>query len=345
MIWFRNDYSEGAHPEILEKLIKTNMEQLSGYGEDSYSRSAKEKIREACGQKDADIVFLTGGTQVNATVITAMLKPFEGALSAVTGHINCHEAGAVEYAGCKVLPLPQHEGKVDAGEARAWIENFYADESHEHMVFPGLLYISHPTEYGTLYSLKELQDLRKVCDEYHVRIFMDGARLGYGLMSEESDLTLKDIAALCDAFTIGGTKVGALCGEAAVFPRGNMPEHFVTITKQRGAMLAKGRLNGVQFDTLFTDGLYFRAAEHADRLAMKLKAAMVELGYTLFINSPTNQQFVILTDGQYEALREQVEFGIWERVDDGHVAVRFAISWATREADVDALIALLRQNA
>ena len=343
MLWFRNDYSEGAHPKVLEKLCETNMMHLSGYGEDVCSAAAREKIRKACGLEKADIVFLTGGTQVNAVIISTMLRPFEGVLSASTGHINCHEAGAVEFAGCKVLSLPQHDGKVNAADVKAWMDVFYGDESHEHMVFPGVLYISHPTEYGTLYTREELTALRKVCDERGVRIFMDGARMGYGLASEKADLTLSDIAKLCDAFTVGGTKVGALCGEAAVFPNGSMPEKFVTLTKQRGAMLAKGRLNGVQFDALFTDGLYFEIAAYADRLAMKLKAALLDMGYELFIDSYTNQQFVILTQKQYDTLRENVEFGIWETLSDGRLAVRFAVSWATTEEDTDSLIALLKK--
>ncbi|MBO2517472.1 MAG: low specificity L-threonine aldolase [Clostridiales bacterium] len=341
MLWFRNDYSEGAHEEVLKKLCETGRCHRAGYGDDEYSALAREKLRKACGMPDADIVFLTGGTQVNATVIAAMLKPFEGALSAVTGHINCHEAGAVEFAGCKVLPLPQYAGKVKAEDVQAYLDNFYADESHTHMVFPGLLYISHPTEYGTLYTKAELAALRKACDTRGVRLFLDGARMAYGLAAEGTDVTLPDIAKYCHAFTIGGTKCGALCGEAAVFAPGCMPERFITLTKQRGAMLAKSSLNGLQFDALFSNDLYKRVGEHTIRMAMKLKKALLDKGYEFYIDSPTNQQFPIVDETVYARLKEQVEFGIWERLSDGRIVIRLCTSWATDENDLDALIGLL----
>ncbi len=341
MLSFQNDYSEGAHPAILDALIRTNLVQQVGYGEDDYCVSARKKIAEACGAPDAQVVFISGGTQVNAIAIDNLLRPYEGALCAVTGHINGHEAGAIEFTGHKCLALPHTEGKVSAADVKKYCQSFYADGTYPHMVHPGMLYISHPTEYGTLYTLDELKALRAVCDEYHLPIYMDGARLGYGLMSPSTDVTLKDIAALMDAFTIGGTKVGALCGEALVFPKGNMPRGFITITKQRGAMMAKGRLMGVQFDTLFTDDLYLRCGEAGIRQAMRLKSALLEKGYTLHMDSPTNQQFVLLDDAQLARLEGKVLFSVWERPDDTHTVIRLATSWATTDEMMDSLIALL----
>ena len=341
MLWFKNDYSEGAHEKVLKRLCDTSRCHRAGYGDDEYSLQAKEKIRQACNAPDADVVFLTGGTQVNVTVIAAMLKPFEGALTAVTGHINCHEAGAVEFAGVKVLPLPQYAGKVKAEDVQNYLDTFYADESYTHMVFPGLLYISHPTEYGTLYTKAELAALRKACDSRGVRLFLDGARMAYGLAAEGTDVTLPDIAKYCHAFTIGGTKCGAYCGEAAVFAAGCMPEKFVTLTKQRGAMLAKGSLNGLQFDTLFTDDLYGEIGRHTIRMAMKLKRALLDKGYEMYIDSPTNQQFPIVDEETYRRLKEKVEFGVWERLRDGRIVIRLCTCWATEEQDLDELISLL----
>ena len=256
MLCFENDYSEGAHPEILEHLIETNMEQLSGYGTDIYCQKAKEKIRNACGISDAEVFLLTGGTQTNQIIIDTVLAPYEGVIAARTGHVSTHEAGAIEFTGHKVLELPEKEGKIQATDLKDLLETFYGDENHEHMVFPGMVYISHPTEYGTLYSKQELKDLSAVCREYKIPLYMDGARLIYGLVSEGTDLTLQDIAQLCDCFYIGGTKAGLLCGEAVVFTGKNMPAHFLTRVKQHGALLAKGRLLGVQFDALFTCLLY-----------------------------------------------------------------------------------------
>ena len=255
MLFFENDYGEGAHSAILKRLSETNFEKLSGYGSDTYTQSAKEKIRNACAAPDADVFFLMGGTQTNAIVISTLLKRYEGVVCAQTGHINSHEAGAIEYTGHKVLALPQHNGKIAADELRQYLTGFYADENHEHMVFPGMVYISHPTEYGTLYTKSELEALSAICRDYEIPLYMDGARLGYGLVCPDTDVTLPDIARLTDVFYIGGTKVGALCGEAVVFPK-KAPAHFMTMIKQQGALLAKGRLLGIQFDTLFTDELY-----------------------------------------------------------------------------------------
>lgn len=342
MLFFENDYSEGAHIKILERFIETNNEKTSGYGFDIYTESAKQKIRAACENPDAEIFLLGGGTQTNKTVIASMLRPYEGVISAVTGHVNGHEAGAIESSGHKVLALPHHEGRLDANEVRNYLAAFYADAAREHMVFPGMVYISHPTEYGTLYTRDELTALSAVCREYDIPLFLDGARLGYGLCARETDVTLPDIARLCDVFYIGGTKVGALCGEAVVFKSKNAaPAHFFTYIKQNGALFAKGRSLGVQFDVLFTDGLYFEIAKNAIYQAEKLKAAFSERGYELFIDSPTNQIFVTLENSRLSELEKKVRMTVWEKPDEAHTVVRFATSWATADDDIDALIALL----
>ena len=340
-LFFVNDYGEGCHPKVLERLAATNMEHLAGYGSDRYCESAKEKIRKACDCPEADIWFISGGTQTNAIVISALLQSYQGVVSAVTGHINGHEAGAVEHLGRKVLPLLQHEGKIDAGDLKEYMRTFYGDANHEHMVFPGMVYISHPTEYGTLYTKEELQEISAVCREYEMPLFMDGARMGYGLMSYQTDVTLPDIAKLCDVFYIGGTKVGALCGEAVVFTKGNMPRHFLPIVKQNGALLAKGRLMGVQFDTLFTDNLYFDISRHAIDMAEELKKVFREKGYRFFIDSPTNQQFIVLENEKMQALSQFVDFSFWEKLDEDHTVVRFAVSWATKKENIDKLATLL----
>ena len=338
---FTCDYSEGAHPLILKALAETNMEQLPGYGEDRYCRSAAEKIRRACACPEAAVHFLVGGTQTNSTVIAALLRDYEGVVAAQTGHIGVHEAGAVEYTGHKVLTLPQHEGRIDADELKAYLDTFFADANRDHMVFPGMVYISFPTEYGTLYSRAQLEAVHAVCRSFGLPLFIDGARLGYGLMSRSSDLTLADIASRCDVFYIGGTKVGAFCGEAVVFPRGNAPAHFMTTVKQHGALLAKGRLLGIQFDTLFTDNLYFEISRHAIDMAEKLKQVMHRKGIPFFLESPTNQQFVILTNAEIERLRPSVSFDFWEPYDADRTVVRFATSWATQEKDIDQLEEIL----
>jgi len=341
MISFASDYLEGAHEAILRRLIETNYEKLSGYGSDPYCISAAEKIRAACKTPEADVRFLVGGTQTNQIVIAAMLSEGDGVIAADTGHIAAHEAGAIEYTGHKVLTLPHHEGKLDAEELAAYLAVYYADENHEHMVCPAMVYLSHPTEYGTLYRKEELTAIASVCRRYEMPLFLDGARLGYGLMSYDTNLTLPDIAARCDVFYIGGTKVGALCGEAVVFPRGNTPKRFLSTVKRHGALLAKGRLLGIQFDTLFTDGLYFSISRHAIDMAERLKALLRERGYALYIDSPTNQIFVILENEVMERLRQNVSFSFWERLDDHRTVVRFATSWATTAEDLAALEAYL----
>ena len=341
MISFECDYNNGAHPEVLDALVKSNSLVLSGYGVDPVCTAAKEKIKAACGLENAQVQLLVGGTQTNQIVIDALLKSYEGAVAATTGHINAHEAGAIEFGGHKVLALPQHDGRIDANELKAYLEAFYMDESREHTVFPGLVYISHPTEYGTLYSLDQLTAISEVCRRYDLPLFLDGARLGYGLMSRDTDVTLQDIARLCDVFYIGGTKVGALCGEAVVFTRGNMPAHITPIVKQHGALLAKGRLLGVQFDALFTDDLYYRIGRHAIDKAEQLKAAFAEKGYKFFIDSPTNQQFIVLPNEKVDELRRELKFEVWERPDSQHTVVRFVTSWATTDEDIAALKKLI----
>lgn len=341
MLSFTCDYTLGAHPKILERLVQTNMEQLPGYGTDHYCESAKEKIRIACECPDAEIWFLTGGTQTNATVIDSVLAKYEGVVSAQTGHINVHESGAVEYTGHKVLTLPAHEGKIRSDELEILLETFWNDGSHDHMVFPGMVYLSHPTEYGTLYTKAELESISSLCRQYKIPLYLDGARLGYGLMSYDTDVTLPMIAELCDVFYIGGTKVGALCGEAVVFTRRNAPRNFLTLIKQHGALLAKGRLPGIQFDTLFTDDLYFTISRHAIEMAELLKKGFAEKGYSFFLNSPTNQQFIILENTKLEALREKVAFEIWEKLDETHTVVRFATSWGTKPEEIEELMELL----
>lgn len=344
MLSFESDYIEGAHEKILQRLTETNMEQLTGYGADKYCESAKEKIKEACRCPEAEVHFLVGGTQTNATILDTMLESYEGVISAVTGHINAHESGAVEYTGHKVLAIPQHNGKIHADELTAYIETFYGDDSYEHMVFPGAVYISHPTEYGTLYTEAELKEISSVCRKYEIPLYLDGARLGYGLMSRETDVTLPMIAKYCDAFYIGGTKVGALCGEAVVFTKNNTPKHFLTRIKQHGALLAKGRLLGVQFDTLFTDSLYFEISKHAIDMAELLKEGFAKRGYPFFLESPTNQQFIILEDREMEELKKKVGFSFWEKYDETHTVVRFATSWATGKEGVEELMRLLDEN-
>ena len=341
MVSFTCDYNEGAHPRILERLRETNLLQEPGYGDDSFCQSAKDKIRNATGCPGAEVFFLVGGTQTNATVIDAMLHGYEGVVAAQTGHIAVHEAGAVEFSGHKVLTVPQHQGKLAPDELEAYLKAFHAEPAWEHMVYPGMVYISFPTEYGTIYTKAELESIKAICSSYDIPLFIDGARLGYGLMSPACDLSLKDLASLCDVFYIGGTKVGALCGEAVVFPSGKAPGHFFTTVKQHGALLAKGRLLGIQFDTLFTDDLYFRISRHAIDMAMQLKSMFVRKGIPLYIDSPTNQQFPILGSAQMAALEGKVLYEVWEYLPDGRCVTRFATSWATTQEQLDGLASIL----
>lgn len=341
MLHFDCDYMEGAHPEVMRRLLETNLEQTVGYGMDGHTAEAKRLVMEACGLSEGSVYFLVGGTQTNATVIDGLLRRHEGVVAAATAHINVHESGAIEASGHKVLVIPPHNGKLDAKEVDAYIADFYRDETYEHMVAPGMVYISHPTEYGTLYSLAELTELSAVCRKAGIPLYMDGARLGYGLVAEGTDVSLQDIARLCDVFYIGGTKVGALFGEAVVITRNDLLPHFFPLIKQHGALLAKGRLLGVQFETLFTNHLYTDLSRHAVRLAMKIKDAFRRHGYRMLIDSPTNQQFFVLPNGIMDKLREHASFEMWGPRGERETPVRFVTSWATKESDVDALAGML----
>ncbi|MDO4703905.1 low specificity L-threonine aldolase [Tannerella sp.] len=338
MIRFECDYAEGAHPKILDRLVQTNFEQTKGYGEDGHCEHARQIIRRLCDDDQADVHFLVGGTQTNTTVIASVLRPHQGVISADSGHINVHETGAIEATGHKVLALPAHDGKLSAAQVEEAILAHRNDPNREHTVQPGMVYISQPTECGTLYYKEELQRLSEVCCRYGIPLFIDGARLGYGLEAETNDLTLPDIARLCDVFYIGGTKVGALFGEAVVILTDTLKQDFRYLMKQHGGMLAKGRLLGIQFETLFEDGLYFEISRHAVRMAIKIRDAFAGKGISFLYPSPTNQQFPILNDTQIAALSEKYAFEYWTKVDMHHTAVRFCTSWATREEDVDVLI-------
>lgn len=341
MQYFESDYMEGAHPRILHRLLETNMEKTSGYGSDFYCESAREKIRNACKCADAEVHFLIGGTQTNATVIKSLLRPFEGVLSPETGHICVHEAGAIEACGHKIITLPQTSGKILASTVASYIDKFNKDVNHAHMVKPGLVYISHPTEYGTLYSKEELEKLSQICGKHKIPLYLDGARLGYGLMAKNTNVTLETIAANCDVFYIGGTKIGALFGEAVVITKPRLIDNFFTIIKQQGALLAKGRILGIQFDTLFTDNLYFEISKHAIDMAEKLRNGFIEKGYRFYFQSPTNQLFIVLDNNTMKRLSKVVAFGFWETLDENHTVVRFVTSWATQEKDIDQLLDLL----
>lgn len=343
MIDFCSDYTEGAHPRILDKLLETNLEQTAGYGMDDYCRQAASLIRAACEAPDADVHFLTGGTQANLTVIAAALRPHQGVIAVDSGHITTHESGAIEATGHKVIALPHSNGKLDAAAIAEVAIGHRDDENREHTVQPKMVYISNPTELGTIYSLNELEIISKTCREHGLLLYVDGARLGYALAAEGNDIGLADLSRLCDAFTIGGTKVGALFGEAVVLINPALQTDFRYIIKQRGAMLAKGRLLGLQFLTLFEDGLYDTIGHHAIRLALEIRTALASKGYPFLIDSPTNQQFPILPDSLIEQLGDEFKFIWWQRVDPSHSAVRFCTSWATKEENVDKLIRYIFQ--
>ena len=338
MIRFECDYAEGAHPRILERLVQTNFEQTKGYGEDEYCENARRLIRRLCDSETADIHFLTGGTQTNTTVIASILRPHQGVITATTGHINVHESGAIEATGHKVLALPTADSKLTASQIEKVYKEHWNDANREHIVQPGMVYISNPTEGGVIYTKKELQAISDVCRACNLPLFMDGARLGFGLVAENNDLTLPDITKMCDVFYIGGTKVGALFGECVVITNDAIKKDFRYLIKQRGGMLAKGRLLGIQFETLFTDGLYFEIAQHAVHLAIKIRNAFRAKGFAFLCESPTNQQFPILSDDQMKTLSQNYAFELWTKIDERQTVVRFCTSWATREEDVDSLI-------
>lgn len=335
---FESDYNNGCLPEILRRLSETNDEKASGYGFDPYTERAKDRIRKACDMTEAKVHFLVGGTQTNATAIDSLLQGCEGVFSVDTGHINVHESGAVEAFGHKVLVLPGIAGgKMAASQIDDYMRKFLADETYPHMVQPGMVYITLPTELGALYSRKELADIYTVCQQYGLRLYVDGARLGYGLMAEGNDIDLPFLAHHCDAFYIGGTKVGALLGEALIYTNTRAPKYIFTIIKRHGALLAKGRVLGLQFDTLFTDDLYFRVSRHAIDMAQALRKVFAKHGLSLGIDSPTNQQFVILSKEQKQRLAEEIAFEIWEPLPNDHLLCRFVTCWATTEADIVAL--------
>ena len=341
MIQFQCDYNIGTHPAILELLVRTNMEQTVGYGEDAYCAEAAKLIKEACQREDIDVHFLVGGTQTNTTVIAHLLRPYQGVLTAESGHINVHETGAIESTGHKVLALPTADGKVCAAQIEDAVQAHLHEDGPEHMVQPGMVYISLPTEIGTVYSLEELTAIRAVCDRYHLALFVDGARLGYGLCSPACDITLPALARLADVFYIGGTKVGALFGEAVIIANDTFKRDFRYSIKQHGGMLAKGRLLGIQFAALFTDGLYFSIARHAITEALRIKKALTDKGVNFLIDSDTNQQFPIFTKQQLERLSGDFLFSVWQHIDAEHTAVRICTSWGTKSEHVDALIAAI----
>ncbi len=343
MIQFQCDYNEGAHPLILQCLTETNMEQTIGYGEDPYCTQARELIKQACEREDIDVHFLVGGTQTNTTVIAHTLRPYQGVISAVSGHINVHETGAIEATGHKVLAVPSPNGKLTAAQIEEVVQAHLNEDGPEHMVQPGMVYISFPTEVGTIYTHAEMEAISTMCRKYELPLFVDGARLGYGLCSPECDITLPQLAKWADVFYIGGTKVGALFGEAVVITNESMKRDFRYSIKRHGGMLAKGRLLGIQFATLFTDGLYMQIAQHAIDEAMRIKAALQAKGIGFLIDSPTNQQFPIFSNAQLEELSKTFLFSVWQQIDNTHTAVRICTSWATKHENVDRLIEDIKQ--
>ena len=344
-LYFASDYQEGAHPEILRVLSESNLEKTSGSGSDPYCASARDKIREACSCPGAEVHFLVGGTQTNMVMIDAMLRPWQGVISADTGHIAGHEAGATEACGHKVLPLENRFGKINAEQIRQLMDGYDQDANREHMVMPGMVYLSQPTEYGTLYRLRELSEISALCRERKNPLYVDGARLAYALAAPENDVTLPDLARLCDAFYIGGTKCAALFGEAVVIPQAGSVPHLFTLIKQHGALLAKGRMLGIQFDALFTDNLYLKIGKPAIEAAVRIKEALLSLGYQLYFDTPTNQIFCVVEDARLQELGKQIEYSFWEKCGANQTVIRLASSWATTEADTEKLIRVLRKLA
>lgn len=346
MLDFVNDYSEGCFPEVLKKLGETNFEKTSGYGLDDYSLKTAEKIKEFCECPEGQVYFLSGGTQSNQVVIDSLLDVFDGVVTSDCGHINVHEAGAIEYTGHKVMALPARDGKLDAGDLKKLLADYYADDNYEHMVRPGMVYISHPTEVGTIYSKKELREISDICREYEIPLYLDGARLACALTAAGNDVSLQDIARYTDAFYIGGTKCGALYGEAVVFTHGNMPFRFNTRVKQHGAMLAKGRILSLQFHVLFEgssieETLYYKGGVHANKLADRIKKVLGEKGYRFYVDSPTNQVFIIAGNEWLKKISDRVKYSFFEKYDEEHTVVRFCTSWATSEEDVEELTGIL----
>lgn len=343
MISFECDYNNGAHPKVLENLVRYNDAKPTPYGFDEFSERAKERIRKACGLPDAEVFFLTGGTQTNATAIDSMLYQYEGVICADSGHINVHEAGAVEFTEHKIITLPNNNGKLEPKVLDKYLDDFMHDGNNAHAVYPGLVYITFPTELGTLYTVREMDDIYKVCQHYEIPLYVDGARLGYGLVADGNDITLPWLARHCDVFYIGGTKIGALCGEAVVFTNRRAHKHFFSIQKQHGAVIAKGALIGLQFDALFTDDLYFELSRHAIDMAMRMKEIFRKKGYEFYIDSPTNQQFVIIDNKEVDRLSQHMEFTHWGQADKYHTICRFVTSWATTEEELHLLEQYINQ--
>lgn len=341
MISFECDYNNGAHPKVLENLVRHNDARPTPYGFDEFSERAKERIREACGLPEAQIYFLTGGTQTNATTIDSMLYQYEGVICVSSGHINVHEAGAVEFTEHKIITLPEKDGKLESKVLDKYLDDFVHDGNNAHAVFPGLVYITFPTEFGTLYTAQELDAIYQVCQKYEIPLYIDGARLGYGLMADGCDITLPYLARHCDVFYIGGTKIGALCGEAVVFTHQNAHKHFFSIQKQHGAVIAKGALIGLQFEALFTDNLYFDLSRHAIKMAMRMKDIFVKKGFEFYIDSPTNQQFIIIPNKTVDELSKEVVFTHWGQADKHRTICRFVTSWATMDEELDELERIL----
>lgn len=337
-IQFQCDYNEGCAPQILQRLSETNLEQNIGYGEDPHCEHARELIRKACEAPQADVHFLVGGTQANATIISSILRPYQGVIAATTGHIAIHETGAIEHGGHKVLAQPATNGKIQAEQIKQCLQNHYSEDGPEHAVQPAMVYISYPTEYGTLYSKQELKDIHNVCLQHHIPLFIDGARLGYGLASKESDITLPELAKLADVFYVGGTKQGALFGEAVVITNPALKKDFRYFIKQGGGMLAKGRLLGIQYEELMQNDLYLTLARHANEQAERIQKALLQKGYKMAVPSPTNQQFFVLPNDDLKRLEEKYVLSVWDRVDTDHTIVRFCTSWATKKENVDKLI-------
>lgn len=345
MISFENDYNNGAHPKVLQRLVETNSQRTLAYGDDEFCESAKQKIMAACEDNEANIFFLSGGTQTNATVIDSLLYQYEGVISVDSGHINVHEAGAIEFTEHKVITIPNNQGKMSAEALWKYLDDFMHDGNNAHSVYPGLVYITFPTELGTTYTAQEIDDIYKICQSFSIPLYIDGARLGYGLAAEGCDITLPYLARHCDVFYIGGTKIGALCGEAVVFTHNNANRHFFSIQKQHGALLAKGRLLGLQFDALFTDNLYLEISRQAIRTAMKMKSLFAEKGYQFYVDSPTNQQFVIISNEEAERLSRDVLFTRWGQADSKHTICRFVTSWSTTDEDIEQLRRIVEEVA
>ncbi len=344
-IMLASDYQEGAHINIIRRLVDTNETATVGYGLDPICESAKDRIRKAVNCPGAEVEFISGGTQTNAIVIDSVLSLYQGVIAADSGHVGVHEAGAIEYTGHKVLPIKGENGKITAESIEGYCRDFYNDGNYTHMVMPGMVYLSQPTEYGTLYSKAELQAIRKVCDTYQMKLYVDGARLAYALSTPSNDVTLEDLAQLSDVFYIGGTKCGALLGEAVVLPNPSLIPHFFTIIKQHGALLAKGRVLGIQFDELFKEDLYLHIGDSAIALAEKIKKALTENGFPIYIDSPTNQVFFVISKDKLQELDQYAVYSFMDKYDDEHVIIRFATGWATKEEDVDAVCDLLKKLA